>query len=52
MITIYIDGKPKKGVKSPLKNVFMSATYSEIFQDGEAPNFDIFPSTVFPAELF
>ena len=31
MLTKYKDVKPKKDVKNSLKNVFMSATYSEIF---------------------
>ena len=34
MLTKYKDVRPKKGVKSPLKNVFMSAAYSEIFREG------------------
>ena len=31
MLAKYKDVRPKKGVKSPLKNVFMSAAYSGIF---------------------
>ena len=31
MLTKYKDVGSQKGVKSPLKNVFMSAAYSEIF---------------------
>ena len=31
MLTKYKDVGPKKDVKSPLKNVFMSVAYSEIF---------------------
>ena len=31
MLTEYKDVRPKKDVKSPLKNVFMSAAYSVIF---------------------
>ena len=31
MLTKDEDVRPKKGIKSPLKNVFMSAAYLEIF---------------------
>ena len=31
MLTKYKDVRPQEGVKSPLKNAFMSAAYSEIF---------------------
>ena len=47
MLTKYKEIRPKKDVKSPLKNVFMSAAYSEIFSGMVHQNFDIFSSAVF-----
>ena len=46
MLTKYKDVRPKKSVKIPLKNVFMSAAYSDISQGG-GTKFDIIPSVVF-----
>ena len=52
MLTKCKDVRSKKDVRSPLKNVLMSAAYSEIFS-GTAPKFDVFLSVVFfRAELF
>ena len=44
MLNKYKDVRLKKEVKSPLKYVFKSAAYSEIFLKERAPNFDIFSS--------
>ena len=49
MLNKYKDVRPKKDIKSPLKNVFMSAAYSEIFFRERAPNFAIFLSIFFQA---
>ena len=46
MLTKYKDVRLKKGVKSPLKNVFMPAPISIFFFKEKAPNFDIFLSVV------
>ena len=50
MLTKCKDVRPKKDVKSFLKNVFMSAAHSEVFQGG-APNFDIFSCVVFSRRI-
>ena len=47
----YKDIRPKKGVKSLLKNVFTSAAYSEIFQGG-GTKLDLFPSVIFFGRVF
>ena len=50
MLTKYKDVRPKKGVKSRLKNVFMSATYSEIFSATGHQNLLYFQACFFSAE--
>ena len=52
MLTKYKDVRSKEVVKNLLKNVFMSAAYSEFFFSEGAPNFDIFSSAHFLEELF
>ena len=47
MLTKYKDVKPKKDVKGPLKNVFMSAAYSEFFSVREYHIFTYFQSVFF-----
>ena len=51
MLTKYKDIRPKKDVKSPLKNVFMSVAYSKIFSKVGAPNFDVFSRVVFSGKI-
>ena len=52
MLTKYEDVKFKKGVKSPLKNVFMFAADSEIFSERGHQNLTYFQAYSFSAELF
>ena len=47
MLTKYKDVRPKKGIKSPLKNVFMSAMYLRNFFGEEATKFAVFSSVFF-----
>ena len=47
MLTKYKNVRPKKGVKSPLKNVFMSAAYLRIFFREGAPKFAIYSRVFF-----
>ena len=52
MLTKYPDVRPKKGVKNPLKNVFMSAAYSENFFGEVAPNLTNFQAYFFWKKCF
>ena len=47
MLSEYKDIRPEKGVKSPLKNVFLSAINSEFFLRKGASNFDVFSRVFF-----
>ena len=49
--TQMLDQKPEEDLKSPLKNVFMSAAYSEIFQEGYEQFLGKFCSNVLPLNL-
>ena len=52
MLTKYKDGKPKKSLNiNPLKNVFITAAYSEIFFREGAPNFDIVSRVFFSGRI-
>ena len=47
----YKDFKPKKKLKKPFKNAFMSATYSKNFFREEAPKFAIFSNIFFSGRI-
>ena len=47
MLSKYKDVRPKKGTKSPLQNVFMSAAYSDFFSGRGHQNLTFFKRSFF-----
>ena len=51
MLTKYKDVRPKKGMKSPLKNVFLPAAHSDFFPIENKKRFEVGPGAYSPGKF-